>query len=591
MTKLSPEQIDNIRQSVDIVDIVADYLPLQKKGRNYIAVCPFHEDTRPSMSVSQDKQIYKCFVCGAGGNAFTFLQNYLDISFIEAVAKTASKANIDIGQVSFEKPKPQIANHLLQHYRMHEDANEIYRHYLNTRQGIHAKEYLNTRHLDDHIIQKFNIGYAPTNNPLLNAFEQQGFKTMDMIASGLIIESNTLFDRFNDRLIFPIHNHDGAVVGFSGRKLKNDDSAKYINSPVSQIFIKGEILYNYYRLNKSKKLDSIYICEGFMDVIALSRVGVDNAVATMGTALSQQHLKALKKLTLNIKLCFDGDRAGQQATIKHLEVLEQNGFHVMIVKLKEGMDPDEILNQYGENELLTILNQPIHPIDFKLKYYYASNNMKNYEDKKQFLQMMVPLIAQIEDQIDQTYYIEEICKLTDFTKDIVHLALSQTVSKVVVKETNFRMPKIIQSIDKYKKAEASLLYYMMQERAVAQKFEKEVGFMFDETYQIIAYYIIEVYKHQFVLEIADLINKIKDPNIIHQLTTICEMNLPPLSKKIDEQIVRDDSIIDDYIRIIKEKPKKEEIEQLSKAILDVQDPLEQAKLLQQRIALKEKRDS
>ena len=326
MARLPQEKIEEIRQSVDIVDVIGQYLPLTKSGKNYKALCPFHEDSHPSLSISESKQIYMCFVCHNGGNVFTFLQNYLHISWIEAVKLVAELGHVDISQYHLETPKHEVNEQFKDFYKMHEEAGKLYSYYLHTASGNLARDYLKDRGFSEEIIKMFDVGYAPIQNILYTAFQKLGYKEIDMVKSGLVIESNKHYDRFNDRIMFPLHDEYGRIVGFSGRIYKNgQDGAKYMNSPESDIFIKGQVLYNYHRCRDSvKKEGFVYMNEGFMDVIAMTRAGHANTLALMGTALTQGHLRMLRKLTHKVVVCLDGDEAGQNAAYKASQFLRQN---------------------------------------------------------------------------------------------------------------------------------------------------------------------------------------------------------------------------------------------------------------------------
>ena len=241
---------------------------------------------------------------------------------------------------------------------MYDEANRIYRHFLGTKPAIMAKDYLHDRGITQDIIDRFEIGYAPNQNILLPAFEKSGFSKMQAYASGLVIESKVGYDRYRDRIMFPLHNSEGRVVAFSGRIYQqNLQEAKYINSPESKIFIKGEVLYNYHRIkDQVREKGSIIILEGFMDVIALYKAGIENTVAIMGTALTLAHMTMLKRITKNVVLCLDGDQAGQNAMIKCVDALYDQGFHVSIVVIPQGMDPDEFLNAKGQDELVALFD-------------------------------------------------------------------------------------------------------------------------------------------------------------------------------------------------------------------------------------------
>ena len=582
MPRLSAEKINEIRQSVDIADVIGNYLSLQKKGRNYVALCPFHDDSHPSMSISPEKQIYMCFVCHNGGNVFTFLKNYLKIPYIEAVKIVASMGNIDISEYHLEKRVQPVDQKLEPLYKMHDEANKIYNHYLNTKLALEAKEYLTRRKITDEVINTFEIGYAPSNNVLLKAFEKMNFEKVTMFESGLIIESSKGYDRFNNRIMFPLHDFSGRVVGFSGRIYQtSQNESKYMNSPESDIFIKGEMLYNYHRvIEEARQAGFVIITEGFMDVIALYKAGIKNAVAIMGTALTKGHIKLLKRLSKTVYLCLDGDQAGKNATIKSIDILLQEDFTIKVIDLPDNLDPDEFLDKKGSDELNALIKKPISSLDFKMNYYYEMTNMDNYEDRKKYLETIVKEISNLDDMIDQDYYIQQLEKKSGFSKEtIIKLVNSKTVTKIEQSNNYIPYQKSIQLIDKYARAERDLLYYMMNDKNVAIMYEAKAGFMFNDTYRIIASYIVDYYRQEVVLEVADLINSIEDENLVKNIVEISQLELPKL---------KDTKAIDDYINIIKENTVRVKIEELTKALKDTFDPKQKAEILKEIIALKDK---
>lgn len=582
MPRLSAEKINEIRQSVDIVDVIGNYLSLQKKGRNYVALCPFHDDSRPSMSISPERQIYMCFVCHNGGNVFTFLKNYLIISYIEAVKMVASMGNVDISEYNLEKRVQPVDQKLEPLYKMHDEANKIYNHYLNTKLAIDAKEYLTRRKITDEIIEIFEIGYAPSSNVLLKAFEKMNFNKVTMFESGLVIESNKGYDRFNDRIMFPLHDASGRVVGFSGRIYQQrQNESKYMNSPESSIFIKGEMLYNYHRvIEEARQAGFIIITEGFMDVIALYKAGIKNVVAIMGTAFTKGHLKLLKRLSKTVYLCLDGDQAGKNATIKSIDILTEADFGVKVIDLPEDLDPDEFLNKKGAEELNAIINRPLSSLDFKMNYYYEMTNMDNYEERKQYLETIAREISKLDDIIDQDYYIQQLEKKSGFSKEmILKLVGNNTINKIEQPMNYVPYQKNVRLIDKYMRAERDLLYYMMNDKNVAMMYEAKAGFMFNDSYRIIASYIVDYYRHEVILEVADLISSIEDENLVKNIVEISQLELPEL---------KDSKAIDDYIEIIKEKTVEIKIEELKKALIDTFDPKQKALILKEIIALKDK---
>ncbi|MCI9630090.1 DNA primase [Thomasclavelia cocleata] len=584
MPRLSAEKINEIRQSVDIVDVIGNYLSLQKKGRNYVSLCPFHDDSHPSMSISPERQIYMCFVCHNGGNVFTFLKNYLKIPYIEAVKMVASMGNIDISEYNLEKRVQPVEQKFEPLYKMHDEANKIYNHYLNTKLAIDAKEYLTKRKITDEIIDMFEIGYAPSNNILLKAFEKMNFNKVSMYESGLVIESNAGYDRFSNRIMFPLHDANGRVVGFSGRIYQpSQNESKYMNSPESDIFIKGETLYNYHRvIEETRQAGFVIITEGFMDVIALYKAGIKNAVAIMGTALTKGHISLLKRLSKTVYLCLDGDKAGKNATIKSIDILLHEGFTIKVVDLPENLDPDEFLDKKGGDELESLIKSPLSSLDFKMNYYYEMTNMDNYDDRKKYLETIAKEISNLSDIIDQDYYIQQLEKKSGFSKEtITRLVSDKNVSKIEQVNPSNYIPyqKSIRLIDKYVRAERDLLYYMMNDKNVAMMYEAKAGFMFNDTYRIIASYIVDYYRQEVVLEVADLISSIEDENLVKNIVEISQLELPEL---------QDSKAIEDYIEIIKEKTVRIKVEELTKALKDTFDPKQKAQILKEIIALKDK---
>ena len=310
MAYISNEIINEIRNKTDIVDVVSRYVNLTKKGKNYIGVCPFHDDHSPSMSVSREKQIYTCFSCGASGNVINFVMDYENIGFKEALKKIADYAGIpiDIGNVKKSVNKNQKL------YDIFEISQKIYQNNLNTEVGLKAKNYLKDRQINNTIIKEFGIGLSLKENKLLtNILQKKGYNEKEMVDSGLIGNgTNGLHDIYYNRIMFPLYDLNGQVVGYSGRIYDSNDTAKYVNTKETAIFKKGELLYNYHKAKEeARKIGKIIVMEGFMDVIALYKAGIKNTVAIMGTALTSQHLKMLKRLSNDIVLCLDGDQAGK----------------------------------------------------------------------------------------------------------------------------------------------------------------------------------------------------------------------------------------------------------------------------------------
>lgn len=587
MARLSEEKINKIRQSVDIVEVIGNYLPLHKKGKGYWALCPFHDDKDPSLSISSELQIYRCFVCNHSGNVFGFLMDYLKISFIEAVKICADKAGIDVSELDAYTNTAPVNEQYKDLYTMHQEANKIYQLFLKSKDGIRAKEYLEKRHINDDVIKRFQIGFAPNADMLYKAFTQLNIHQVDMARSGLIIESNSrYYDRFKDRIMFPIWNQNGQIIGFSGRiYTPKDDQAKYMNSPESEIFIKGQTLYNYHLCKEAvKKEGFVYVLEGFMDVIALYKAGIENAVAIMGTALTKDHLLMLRKLTDTVHLCLDGDKAGQDAMFKAGKVLKNFGFQVRVIMIKQNMDPDELLENFGREGLINNLKSHISYLEFLIEYYFSRSHMENYDERKNFLEKVCASLSDLSDPLDIDYYSTLVSHKSGFSKEVVYSKISQNKPINEVKRNDFAYKK--QTVrknahNKFDKSEQELLYYMMHDIDVVKKYESELGFLYDDNLRLIANYIVDFYRSHKDFVLADLINNIQDKNIVSMILDIVNMSLPPL-KSLE--------VIDDYINMIRQHAKKIQIEMLQEQIKQELDPIKKASLLQEIISIKNNRN-
>ena len=581
MARLSQEKIDQIRGSVDIVDVIGSYIPLERHGKGYWVVCPFHDDTNPSMSVSQELQIYKCFVCQEGGNVFTFLQNYLKISFIEAVKKVAEIGHIDVSELDDFVPIKKENTMTQPLYTMHQEAHDMYSLLLKTQDGKKAYDYLRKRNMSDAIIEKFEIGYASSKHSLYEALNILGYQETDMLKSGLIVESNMhYYDRFSDRIVFPIWDDVGRIVGFSGRVYQNSSQeSKYMNSPESDIFIKGNILYHYHQAKAVMRFhDFVYLLEGFMDVIALDSIGIENTVALMGTALTKEHIVMLRKLSNTIHLSLDGDEAGRKATLKIGQQLVDNGFHVRIVLMKDGCDPDEVLQVYSKDELLSILKRNINLIEYKIEYYYSRSNMNNFDERRDYVRKIANDISLLEDQLERNYFIELVSiksnfKVADIEEIVENLRHQEEHKNKTTIPTKAKTSKLL---NKFQKAERSLLHYMLLDKQVCLQYETKLGFMTKEQYRVIANYIVDYYRKHQEIEIANFISNINNQEITKIVLDIYSDNLP---KEYNDYAISD--YIDTIINYTKKLRKEELVEQLNKE----QDPIKQAAIAQKIMEL------
>lgn len=366
-----------INEACDIVDLVSNYVTLEKRGANYMGLCPFHDEKTPSFSVSPSKKIAVCMGCKKGGSPISFLSQIENIPFMEAAKRLADKYHI---QMNYEI-KEKSTNKYKSIYEITSFAQKYYKLYLNgSKSGLEALNYLHNRGLNDDTIDRFNIGLSPNDRSKLSSvLIEKGFNEIDILESGVVKKGNTdYYDLFQNRIMFPICDENNNVVGFSGRIFNSNDPSKYVNSPESVIFKKGNILFNLNNAIKDiRKKNQCILVEGQLDVISLYNAGITNAVCSMGTALTPNQAKLIKKYTNNVIIAYDGDNAGQNAILKAIDVLKPQGLNINIVMLEDGLDPDEYLRKNGPDSLTKKFNEYINEYDFKYLYYFRGRDVNN----------------------------------------------------------------------------------------------------------------------------------------------------------------------------------------------------------------------
>lgn len=444
MSRISNETIQMVKQSIDIVDVVNQYVPLTKRGNNYTCSCPFHEDRNPSFSVSQSKQIFKCFSCGRGGTVFRFLEEIEGISFVEAVQKTAEYGNIplEIDQHSdASNPKRTIL------YEIHEKTQEFYHYYLTkTVNGKNALDYFLNRQISMTTIEQFHLGLAPLNSEVLLQFlQKEGFDELDLLESGIFYQTDdrTLIDRFRGRLIIPLRNEQGSPIAFSGRiydEQAPQQDAKYLNSPQTDIFDKSSVLFN---LDQAKgpirQSKEVLVTEGYMDVITLFQAGFENTVASMGTSLTNHHLSRLSKLANTVYFLFDGDSAGKKATLSAFEMAQSyNKTQFKAITIPQKMDPDDWIKQKGVNSFQRLINQAETSFDFQKEYYRSHFNLEDDHQLAEYLEHLIQIIKSIDSTIEQQLRLKELSEEFNVDESILKEQLTRVKqeNKHQTQETN-----------------------------------------------------------------------------------------------------------------------------------------------------------
>ena len=577
MEKIPYDVILDIKSKVNIVDVISEYLPVEQKGKNYFAICPFHDDHNPSMSISPEKQIYTCFVCGASGNVFNFVANYEKVSFVSAVKKVAQKVGINLDINVKDDYKPQDTKYD-KYYKMFDITNKYYQNNIKSVYGKKAIEYLHNRKIDDDIINEFEIGLSMNDNNVSKLLEKKGYDVNELIDIGLCgKKDNFIYDIFRNRIMFPLYNLDGKPVGFSGRIYNGEKDSKYVNSKESIIFKKGNLLYNYHRaLSHAREKHQIIVVEGFMDVIRLYTIGIKNVVATMGTAITKEHANLLMKLSKNIVLCFDGDKAGEKATISALDALEKIGITPKIIRLEDDLDPDDYIIKKGSDAYLTHLNNPMSSVVFKINIDKSKTNFNDYNEISTYLKNVSKELEKIDDKVVYELTVNKLSKETGVSCDTINdmvKSMPKNEIKVITKRTSLKK-------DKYQKAEEYLVHYMLRNVDAVLIYQNNVSYLNDPILSKIAMQILEFYEINRYINITDFTIFLEDKtDLIEKSLIIDDLRLP------DEVNV---DILMDYVKTIDEGILKREIEKTKKQIKEEMDVAKKISLTEKLRNLKKK---
>jgi len=442
MVRYSDELIDEIRSSNDIVDVISQYVTLKRSGRNFFGLCPFHKEKSPSFSVSPDKQIFHCFGCGVGGNVIHFVSKIENIDFRETLEVLAERSGITLPTLENNQDN-QMLELKAKVYDINKDAAIFYHENLYKPSSKEAQEYIKKRKLGNNTLKSFLIGYSGNYDELYKLLKSKGYTDNEILASCLVnkTENGKFIDRFRKRLMFPILDVRGRVIAFGGRVL-DDSKPKYINSPENIVYSKGRHLFG---LNVAKKEDlkKIIIVEGYMDVISLHQRGVTNVVASLGTALTEAQGRLLRKHSQQVILGYDSDGAGQAATLRGLEILQNLGADVRILQIEGAKDPDEYIVNFGSARFLKAVENSISLVEYKVKILKNTLNTDNTSDKIKFLNEIAKILSKVENNIEKEIYIDKISDEYKISREAIHAEINKLKYKKedTVKKINTK-PKI-----------------------------------------------------------------------------------------------------------------------------------------------------
>ena len=418
--KYRSEDIDNLINQLKIEEVVGEVVELKKSGANYKGLCPFHQDTTPSFSVSPSKNICKCFSCGAGGNPVKFYSEYYKISFEEAAEQLAKKYNIPLRSYKINDKQEKEND---KYYRIMNIAHQFFQDKIFENEGRNAMEYLSGRGINPKFIRENELGYAPNSwNDLYDYLIAKGFEKEDIISLGLAKEGEKgIYDAFRNRIMFPIYSPQGSIIAFGGRTLETSkEIPKYINSPDTPIFKKGKNLYGIKdKGNILRKKNYSLLMEGYMDVLSAHLYGFDVALASLGTAFTLEQGQLLKRYTNNVILSLDMDKAGQTATEKTAFILKNLGFNIRVLKFQNAKDPDEFLKKYGKEEFLKAVKNSLEIFDFLYDFYSKEYDLSNIMSKQKFIERFKDFFQNVESNLEKTLYLDKLSKAVNIEKSIL----------------------------------------------------------------------------------------------------------------------------------------------------------------------------
>lgn len=565
---MNQDIINEIRRKVDIVDIIGERIPLVSRGKNYFCVCPFHEDTNPSMSVSREKQIYTCFSCHATGNVFTFLQHYEHMEFPEVLRMLADRVGVELKGFQYKKQKQDPYEDW---YKIYDLANKYYQNNLQTVMGKDAKAYLMKRGLDETVIKEFGIGLSLSKKKdLTELLTKKDYAPALLNTLGL---STGDMDIYHDRIMFPLHDLAGRCVGFSGRIYENTGENKYLNTKETPIFKKGTVLYHYHIAKEEARLKKqVIIMEGFMDVIRASTIGYRNTIALMGTALTKEHIASIKRLSNHVLLCLDGDAPGKKATLTCGEMLEEAGLVVKVLALKDDEDPDTFILKYGKERFDGLVSSALYFRDYKITVLKEGVNFRSDEEKANYIHSVLKETAKMTDPIRIEIVLKNLAKTCGIGYNTLEKRFKELQEETKTKESTSFIPfiKAPKKKDKYQKAHDAILSAMLEANWTIDAVEKEHIVFQDMESRMLQSEITYYYRKYGKVTFADLYTYLEGKEEL--LTLLSKIG----TQESFEQITKAE--LYDYFRVMREYNKSQEIKRLERKMSEEQDPKVQAEI-------------
>lgn len=577
MAYISNEEINEIRSRANIVDIISGYLQVSSKGKNYVALCPFHNDHSPSLIISPEKQIFNCFTCRTGGNVFSFVMKYENVSFAEAVSIVAKKVGFNLKNDVFVKSE----NKYSKDYEIYEYAMKYYLNNINTTDGSKAREYLLKRGINETIIKEFKLGYSGSSkDTFYKLATNKGWDIETLNKLGLINKVNeNVYDTFINRIVIPIENLKGEVVGFTGRIFNGEDNtAKYLNTKETEIFKKSSLLFNYHNAkNYIRDRKSVIVVEGNMDAIKMSAKGFKNVVALMGVALSNEQIDILKRLKVPVILMLDNDNAGEDATIKNGESLLNSDVDTKVVRLSGAKDPDEYLEKFGIDAMQNNIDKAIKYIDFKIECLKKDKDLSNMEDLITYVKEVINSING-EDDLTKEIILSKISKDYAIDIDILKSNLKTEVKKDAKKEETQEVRD--KKLTKYQKASHKVLYYMLMDSKYINLYKNTLGYFKERIERVLASEIVYYESNNGNIDVADFTTTIMGSEDEYEFLQII------LSENGNTSV--SDEEFNSCVKAILDIYKKDEIIKVKGLIASELDQTKKEELVKKLIDLKRK---
>ena len=546
----SDEIIEEVRSKNDIVDVISGYVKLKKQGSSYFGLCPFHSEKSPSFSVSRDKQMYYCFGCGAGGNVFTFIMEYENYSFVEALKFLAQRAGVELPQEEYSKEAKERADTRSALLEMNKLAAKYYYAQLKTEGGRQAREYLQNRQLSQETITAFGLGYSSKySDDLFRYLKMKGYSEEMIIKAGLVNvdEKHGVYDKFWNRVMFPIMDVHNRVIGFGGRVM-GDGEPKYLNSPETKIFDKSRNLYGL-NIARSTRKNQLLLCEGYMDVIALHQAGFDNAVASLGTALTSGHASLLKRYTNEVYLTYDSDGAGVKAALRAIPILKEVGITTKVINMRPYKDPDEFIKALGAQEYEERIKKAENSFMFQIRIMQAGYDMDDPESKTAFYNEIAKKLLGFTEELERTNYTQAVSREYSIPYDDLRKLVNSMAMKGGIVKPQTKLKSGINEKNKkedgMKQSQKLLLTWLIEDNSLFDRIKGRISAddFTEELYHKVAKEVFSQYETTHTVNPARIVSMFTDEDEQREVAGLFNATIHQVEGKNDKATALRETVV------------------------------------------------